>query len=1526
MTIGFRLSLQQDRLWSLCNANGPFPARVAAFYRIDGQVDEMRLRKALTRLVSEFEIFRTHYPIPDGMKKPLQVVGEAAYDWCSDTSQVIEDHESARKHLREMLTFSREEQPVEPLVVGFIPLNSEQSLLGISLPSLSVDTLSFIMLPKLLAKAYDGHDISADEEPLQYHQASEWAHDLVASEDAEAGIQFWRETQLARGLDLSLPGANRFETPRAYAFQRTQPLAISEATFNRLEELAATFESSTVGLCLAAWCALVAKLTGNHTPVVGVAMDARTEEDLEGVFGPLTSYIPLCFNLPRDVEFGQLVEAVDAETERVYPWLECFNWRHIPDVDHRMTPFFPVSFAYGELPEPGDSEDVTFTYLENDATSDRSDITLRCDYSEDRLQLQLKYDGDVISKTLAERMLGRVGAVLDRVAKQPNVSMRFLDIVPEQERRLLLEGFNGESMAVPENSCVSRLFEATAKRFSERPAIQFEGKSVTYAELNQRANQVANCLREAGVRLGTSVGLCLPRSLDYFAALLGIFKSGGVYLPLDATYPPERLRFMILDSQVNILITNDAFSERLPSEPMRIILDAEMTGQASDNLSESPLPNSDAYIIYTSGTTGKPKGTVISQRAILSHALAAKALFELDEKDRMLQFASFNFDASLDQIWPPWLAGACVVSRDTEVWDAAEAVQAVGRLDLTVVNFPTAYWALIATALLRTRTAAHPRLVIVGGEQMLPGTLRQWHRSAWGNVRLLNAYGPTETTVTASAADLSRADFADGSNIPIGRSLANRRLVVVDAHLQLLPVASDGELLIGGEGLSRGYLGRVKQTAERFVPDPFGMEPGGRLYRTGDRVRFLDDGELLFLGRVDRQIKLRGFRIELGEIETSLTNHPSVEQAAVIVQTQGSLDRDVRLIAYVTGANGEIEIGQLKQDLAANLPEYMVPSAIVVLETMPTTAAGKIDQKALPLPEEVDKASSRSDLQQTPTAEVLAGLWSELMQRAVVRSDEDFFNQGGHSLMAMQLVARLREIFHINVPLQIIFQNSRLADQATAIDRLIQKQKGLEVPVLEPMPREGAIPLSRAQRRLWFLYCMDPTSSAYHVPTTLKIQGRLDLTALESAFSDLVARHDILRTRYAMSGEIPVQIIGEQVRFSLPVQDLSKKSDEEREPLVNQAIRDNALKPFDLENGPIFRAGLVKLADDIYMLLINIHHIASDGWSMGILTRELLALYQAHHIGETANLPDLSVQYADVAIWQEQWLSDRFLDRELEYWRGRLENMPMLQPLPLADAAKVGSVGAFPPISFTVDADKHRQLRQLARQENATMFMVLLTAFEAMIFAFTGEEDMVIGTDVAGRHEPSMEKLIGFFVNQLVLRTSLNGAPTLRDLIGRVRRTALEGYAHQSVSFDRLVEFLNPDRGDGKRSPLFQRKFTLQNTPLAHVEHPDFVLTPMDGEAMHAKFDLLLDIDDRDENLHCQFRYNDAIYTPAIMQRLVTYFQMVIDRMVDDPDVSISTLAAALQAKEAEYTQQQQSELTASTRDKFKNLRRMART
>ncbi|WP_375770521.1 amino acid adenylation domain-containing protein [Archangium gephyra] len=1503
------LSFSQQRLWFLnqLEPDSPF-YNVPAAVRIRGNLHLEALQRAFDEVLRRHEVLRTVFSSADG--QPFQSIVPPA----PLSLQVVElgalpahaREEAILQHARAEASrpFSLAQAPL--LRVSLLRLEREEHVLLLTMHHIVSDGWSIGVLIRELASLYDsflsGLPSSLPELAVQYADFASWQRQWLSGPTLDAQLSWW--TEHLRGIPPALELPTDRPRPPAQSFRGAHlPFSLPSSLLSSLEELSRRQGATLFMTLLAAFQSLLHRYSGSPDVVVGTPIANRHLSETEPLIGFFVNSLPLRARFSSQPSFLSLLSQVRDASLGAFAHQDLPFERLVEELSPQRslgrTPLFQVMFALQNAPLPPlQLSSLSLEPLPLASRTTRFDLTLSLEPSAHGLSGSFEYSTDLFDEPTIARLGAAYRTLLKAVVAHPELPVSRLPLLAPTERAQRLESCRARAH-YPAPLVLHRLFEAQARRTPDNLALAYEGTRLTYRQLEAQANRVAHRLRALGVGPETRVGLFMERSAELVVGLLGILKAGGTYVPLDPAYPRDRLTFMLEDSGVPAVVTQAHLVDTLPAHEAAVLVvdtGTEPHGPEAEPPAVECLPEHAAYVIYTSGSTGRPKGVVVTHANVTRLMDAAQPFYGFDAGDVWTLFHSYAFDFSVWELWGALLYGGRLVVVPYFVSRSPEDFWRLLRDErVTVLNqTPSAFRQLMAAdEALAGQGSLALRYVIFGGEALELDSLAPWfERHGDARPRLVNMYGITETTVHVTLRPIGRADVAGGS--VIGGPLADLELYVLDAHLEPQPPGVAGELFVGGAGLARGYLHRPELCAERFIPHPFATEPGARLYRTGDLARFLPDGDLEYLGRIDQQVKIRGFRIELGEIEAVVRTHPSVREAAVVVRED--VPGDKRLVAYVVPREpGAARPEPLRDATRERLPEYMVPSAFVFLEALPLTSNGKLDRKALPAPERTTAESGPAQAPRTPVETRLATLWAEVLHVETVGTGDDFFALGGHSLLAAQLQARIREAFSVELPLRAFFEVPTLEQMAARLEEL-GAQQAPPLP-LEPAPRSGPLPLSFAQERLWFMEQLEPGTSAFHIPVALRLEGALDTAALERCFQEVVRRHEVLRTTFARVEGQPVQVISEQGTFTLEQEDLRALPAAERERETWRLTQEEAARPFDLTRGPLLRARLLRLEEHASLLLLTMHHIASDGWSMGVLVREVAALYEAFVSGQPPALPALPVQYADLAWWQRGWLHGEALQSQLSWWREQLTGAPAALRLPTDKPRASASQHVQAVERLHLPPERAEALRQLARAEGATLYMLLLAAFQTLLYRFTGDEDVVVGSPVANRGRREVEGLIGLVLNTLALRTRLSGDPSFRELLQRVRGTVLGALAHQELPFDRLVEELQPPREPG-RTPLFQVWFVLQNTPMPALRLPGLNLSPVEAGPTRAQFDLTLVMSEEGTGLVAGLGYDTDLFSPATVRGMLDGFDALLRAVVEAPerrllDLPLTTAPAA---------------------------------
>jgi amino acid adenylation domain-containing protein len=1249
------------------------------------------------------------------------------------------------------------------------------------------------------------------------------------------------------------------------------PFIIDAEHFRKLQALSTQLNVELSIILLAAFNALLQRYTRQDEILTGLLRDNAEFTMSRVVFSPNLLFTELCQQLH---DFTNMMQSTPLPFVDLTESLES-------EIDFKRHPIIQALLQYSQ----SSIEHVMITLDEQFVPLD---LSLTLWEKTEGLEGVVSYRANLFHETTIERFVQHLTSALESVVTHPQQKISHLPILTPQMYDELLFVWN-ETQAEFPNACVHQLFETRTEQHPETTAIVYGKQQLTYAELNHRANQLAHYLRGFGVQSGDFVGICMERSAEAVVAFLAIMKAGATYVPIDPAYPQDRRDFMMEDTQIKVLLTQERLAENLEvsgRDTKIILVDSDwgiIAENRGDNLNLPVHPEDIVYVIYTSGSTGKPKGVLIPHRGLVNHNFAIIHKFDLEASDRVLQFASLSFDVAGEEIYPTLLSGATLVIHPSgQAPSIVDFLRELEAQQVSVLNLPTPYWHEWTHALEDGDTPfpSNLRLLVVGSERAAPERLEAWQQKTPKRIPMFNAYGLTETSITSLVYNIPY-DPLTGHEVPIGKPLANTQVYILDTHMQPAPMGVAGELYIGGIGLAKGYLNRPDLTSEKFIDNPFVI--GAKLYKTGDLMRYLNDGSIEFLGRIDQQAKIRGYRIELGEIEAALSEYPQVLQSVVIVREDKPEHKYVA--AYFVPSGDEVPTAfTLRNFLKERLPEYMIPAAFVSLEAIPLTANGKVDRRGLPVPQQAQSSSDQSYVApRTPTEHTLARLWGDILNNKRVGIYDDFFELGGHSLLAARLTSQIRKAFGIELPLTTVFEERTVAGLAQRIEAPTS-----EISSIVPVSREDILPQSFAQQRVWFLNELEPESRAsYNIPQAFHLIGDLNVSVLEQCLNEILRRHEALRTQLVLRDGQPIQIIQLFQPLKLSVVDFSHLSDAQQR--TERKIIEEARKPFDLAGGLLIHTLLLKTATQQHTLICSIHHSVADGWSMDLFGQELAALYDAFIEGKPSPLPELSIQYADYAHWQRQWLQGDTLGKQLNYWQQQLAGDTTVAELPPDHPRPPMQTFDGAAYHFTIPQPLADTLGELSRQEGVTLYITLLAALQTLLLRYTGSEQITVGTAVANRTRAEIESLIGFFVNTLVLRTDVSGNPSFRALMRRAREVAFGAYAHQDFPFDQLVEAMKPER-DRSRTPLFQILFVWEENPLPTLEFGGLTMRSELIDNGTAKFDLSIYMRDHNGKLSGYIEYNTRLFEESTVQRLLGHFVGLMEGIAVNPDQSLFQL------------------------------------
>ena len=1476
----YPLSFAQQRMWFLRQRDPESCAlNVKMGFQLWGPLNQQALQKSLDELVTRHEAFRTTCTVKNGV--PLQVVATpdesraplVIFDLrqIPEAEQQVELEKRVRSEARQ--TFDLECLPLLRSVL--FQLAENYHVLLLTTHHFVVDGWSVGVLFRDLSALYNNHRSGRTSEfgklAIRYRDYSLWQSERLKGAVLEELLTYWRK-QLDGVAELNLPT------------DRTPSLSPSRGGATLLFDLQPELSSGLKALSrregvtlfmtlLAAFKTLLYRYSRQDDIVVGTAVSDRCMVETQALVGCFANTLVLRTTFERNPTFRELLRrvhdiAVGAFDHQDLPFEMLIRQLHPERFDNR-NPLLHASFFLNQhsSDQTLKFDEITARHLPIDMGMSRFDLLLEMRDERDKLSGFFEYNTDLFYPETIQRMAGHFQTLLEAIAANPKRTVSDLPILPAAECEQLLNKWNQTAVDYPRGKCFDELFIEQAAHTPQSIAVADESEVLSYAELDAGSSEVASKLRGLGVGPEVLVGICMERSAEMLIGVLGIMKAGGAYVPLDPAFPRERLYHIIEDARPGVILSQKSLERDLLNGVAGVVCFEELGGLESGELPRQGERSSEnlAYVLYTSGSTGKPKGVEISHQGLVNFLCSMQREPGLGSQDVLLAVTTLSFDIAGLELFLPLMVGGRVVIADSEsTRDGVKLKELFEKSGASVMQATPASWKMLIEA----GWKGDGRLKILCGGEAWTSELAEQLLKRGGSV--WNMYGPTETTIWSA---VSRVE--PGKPVVVGGPIANTSFYILDEHRQPQPIGVPGELYIGGESVARGYHKRPELTAEKFVADLF--REGGRLYRTGDLARYVGAGRIEFLGRMDNQVKIRGFRIELGEIESVLRQATAVGEAVVVAHEDKNGDK--RLVAYVVSEKaGEIlPIEQLRDLLKQKLPDYMVPAAFVVLAKLPLTPNGKVDRRALPEPE-VQEAGYRAP--RTPQEEILCELFGEVLGVRRVGIDANFFVLGGHSLLVMQLVSRVRGTLGLELAVRTVFEAPTVAELA---GRLPGAEKAGAPLVRQERPER--IPLSYTQERLWFLDRFEGSSPEYNIHEALRLLGDLDLSALERSIDAIVERHACLRTRFEEADGKPHQVIEPAMRVPLRTEDLSVLDGTSREQAIVASLRRNSEQAFALARGPMVRLTLLKLGERDHILLIVWHHIVTDAWSIGIFARELSLLYSAFSKGQENPLAPLPIEYSDYAIWQRSESEEGKLEEQFSYWKSRLAGAPSLElPTDKPRPSQQGYSGI--ERDFVLPPNLCSQLEAFNREQGVTPFMTLTAAFQVLLARYCRQEDILMGTAVANRSSPELENLIGPFVNSLVIRSDLSGNPNFREVVRRVREAALGAHQHRDLPFERLVHELNPER-DMSRHPIFQATLTLQNAPRQLPELPGLQVLrhPVTYSFVHCDLELYLS---RDEGtwsggVVC----SSDLFESATIERFARHYSLLIERLLAESERTV---------------------------------------
>ncbi|WP_417852004.1 amino acid adenylation domain-containing protein [Tumebacillus lipolyticus] len=1459
--------------------------------RIEAEVDVAQFERALQLLIERHDVLRTVFREVDDLPRQ-KVLEQVAFQLeFHDLSSLATDEQTA---MIRALVEAMEERPFDladgPLLRTILfKRGTDDHIFYLNIHHIVVDGWSLETLFRDLADLYEelprGASAQRDVGQIRYVEYAAWQNEQLRAGAWQEQEQYWLDVFSKPLPVLDLP--TDFQRPEVMMFHGDLlESALSERLTASLRALCKQEGVSLYMALFAAYFLLLHQLTGDEDIIVGTPVDGHDHAELESVVGIFLNTLSLRLRWEGIHSPKQLLQKVKAQflsahEHRDYPFdllIEKLN----PERDTSRSPLFSTMFTL-LTEESGESAERRLQFRAEEGLLPykvaKFDLSLLAVDAGERIRLRFEYNSDLFKRETAARFQALFLLAVEAIAAKTSESFARIDLsLPED--RALYERINDTGAIALPTSTIQEAFARQASATPDSPALS-DGKSgvLTYADLHERTSRMARLLQDKGVKKGRVVGILMERSRDVVIAMLSVLKAGGAYVPIDPTYPPARIRYMLEDSGAVIVLADEHLRTSVPSGSLlTLCLSEAPAAWSGEEQQETSGPDDPAYLIYTSGSTGLPKGTVVPHRGVVNLAAWTRERYPFAERETWVQFSAHSFDVSVWEIYSALLNGSHLhILSDLERQSVEAFGEAVQRVSATICFLPPAIFHQFACHLPEDiRPFRTLKCIVLAGEALHAESVRQFQARFGTQVEIVNAYGPTEVTVFATSYHLRELVDPNWTTVPIGRPIANTAVHILNQHLQPCPVNVPGELYIEGVGLARGYLNQPERTAEAFLQHP--ARPEVRIYKTGDTVRLLPSGEIEFIGRRDGQVKVRGHRIEIGEIEACLLQHRSVRATAVVVSEDVAGQTELR--AFCTAGGGAVTAEDVRAHLQQQLPAYLIPSQIILLEAMPLLPSGKIDRKAL-RELVLQRGDERREMvaPTTPIERQIASIWAGIFHREQISVDDHFFDLGGHSLLAIQFLNRVKKELGLTLLMKDVFLNPTLKAMADHLESLSASRSIGRSASIPRLPERAHYPLSHAQKRLWFLYRIDPSSRVYEVPTMVAHQGALDVTIFKTALQCLMDRHESLRTIFFEVDGEPCQRVLSDVVFPFEFRDLSGLDAQEQAEYLDMKLERINARPFDLTTGPLVKSILFKLGAGEFRFYLNIHHIVYDGWSHDLLFGELVDVYTSLQNGHLPALPEQTVRYVDYAAWQ-----DGEMEAHESFWIEELAKpLPVLNlptDFPRPDVMTFN--GAMHQASLSCELAE--KLREVAKREDVSMYQLMFAAFVMLLQQLTDEEDLIVGTPVAGRTDQALESVIGFFVNMLAVRTRTRGIATLQELLHRVKDQFLRAYEHQAYSFDRLVLKINPER-DASRSPIYSTMFTYKaesNSESSSEKAGALHFESVERDLPHttAKVDLSLFAMDGVDSLWLAFEYNTDLFLPESIARFSALYQEILHAFV----------------------------------------------
>ncbi|WP_062060637.1 non-ribosomal peptide synthetase [Aquimarina longa] len=1474
------LSFSQERLWFLDQMEGSIAYHMPLVLRLEGTPDSTIIEASFKKIIQRHEVLRTVIVSEDDSRytKTIDIEG-----WYLE-QEALEKESNFEYKLAQLIARPFDLSKEYMLKACLYRLTEDTHILAIVFHHIASDGWSINLMIKEFTEIYNAYVSGKEyEKPnllLQYSDYAIWQRAYTQGSALEEQLAYWKQ-KLDGIAPLLLP--TDYTRPSVQSMEGASMMFwLEEEMTSQLKEICKEEKVTLFMLLLSAFKVLLFRYSGQDDISVGTPVANRPQKDIEDIIGFFVNTLVLRSDLSDQPTFRELLQQIKEVTLDAYEHQQAPFEKVVEKVlqsrDMSMSPLFQVLFVLQNTTDQTTLEidGLTLSEYEYEINTSKFDVTLMALEKDGKISLGVEYCTALFKESTIRRMLNHYQELLSSIIKNLDQNIACLSLLTAPEEHQLLESFVDTEVKYPKEKTIVDIFKEQVLLYPDNTAVTYMDKSISYQELHDKSNQLANFLITKEVKKGDLVGICLERSLDMIIGILGILKSGGVYVPIDPGYPKDRIDYIIKDSSLEIVISkSDSQDVLMPNGDIDVILlDQKEYTNTTEAVIYQELSSSDlAYIIYTSGSTGNPKGVLISHENVVRLFKNDTPLFDFNEQDVWTLFHSFCFDFSVWEIFGALLFGGrlVIVPKDT-----TKDVIAYSRLlkeeKVTVLNQTPKSFYVLQDELLEDVSKIVLRYVIFGGEALNPIQLQQW-KAILPDCKLINMYGITETTVHVTYKELTKEDVTRSTST-IGKAIPTLSCYILDEAMQLIPIGVTGEICVSGAGLAKGYLNREELTNEKFVDHPF--KANEKLYRSGDLGRWLPDGSIEYIGRKDDQVKIRGYRIELGEIESVLSKIAGVRHSCVL--TKPDIKGNNQLVGYVV-TEGDFNKQAIQSEIRAVLPEYMVPQLWLSLEEMPLTSNGKIAKKILLAKEIFEATTAVYEAPRNATEVQLARIWKQVLGIEKISVHDNFFELGGHSLLATQLVSAIRKEMTVELTIREIFANPTIAQQEQQV--AVSSQKST-LPAITKRKQDVLVPLSFSQERLWFIDQLEG-SIEYHMPISLDLKGALNIDILERALREIISRHEVLRTVIYEEEGVGYQKIMDAENWSLERTIIETSEDLERQ--ITKFID----RPFDLYSDYMLRICVFEQAKESFILGGVFHHIASDGWSNSILIRELATIYRALQQEAQIDLPALQIQYADYALWQREYVAGAVLDKELEYWKEKLKGVSSLMlPLDYTRPAIQSKKGAA--FSFSLDQELTQSLYHIAKEQEATLFMVLLATFKVLLHQYSNQEDICVGTPIANRTQKETEDVIGFFVNTLAIRSNLSNDLSFLNFLQQVKTTTLEAYEHQLAPLEKVVESVVETR-DMSMSPLFQVMFVLQNTPdvgAVALEGIDISMRTLDITS--SVCDLTLVAEEKESGISLEITYCTELFNEETIARMTHHYTELITNITENPSAGITTV------------------------------------